>query len=184
MFQVATVLIKEEPKDDYEPVDAKAREEPPNMLSRDAAAREEPPSMLSRPEKGANKSAKRALQTESKPVGEVAKKPKLEVNGNGSSIGSSSSVSRSSSSDGSLASSGKDTILGSDGSLASSGKDTILGDKFVSDERKAGRLEGIRMCLSLMESFVPADILPVWRSRPPHYSGTSEVGCDQSSSNF
>ena len=169
MFQVATVLIKEEPKDDYEPVDAKAREEPPNMLSRDAAAREEPPSMLSRPEKGANKAAKRALQTESKPVGEVAKKPKLEVNGNGSSIGSSSSVSRSSS---------------SDGSLASSGKDTILGDKFVSDERKAGRLEGIRMCLSLMESFVPADILPVWRSRPPHYSGTSEVGCDQSSSNF
>ena len=54
----------------------------------------------------------------------------------------------------------------------------ILGDKFVSDERKIGRQEGVDMCLALVESFVPADILPVWKKRMQSHighMGTSEI---------
>ena len=52
---------------------------------------------------------------------------------------------------------------------------TILGDKHVPDERKLGRQEGIDMCLSVLESFVPPDILPVWQARSSNHKGTSEV---------
>lgn len=54
--------------------------------------------------------------------------------------------------------------------------EVVLGDKFVSDDRKAGRREGIEMCLSVLESFVPADILPVWRQRASSHTGTCEIG--------
>lgn len=52
----------------------------------------------------------------------------------------------------------------------------LLGDKFVSEDRREGRREGINICLSVLESFIPADILPVWQGRAPDHSGTCEIG--------
>lgn len=59
---------------------------------------------------------------------------------------------------------------------SSASSSVILGDKFVSEDRKSGRREGIEMCLSVLESFVPADILPVWRQRASSHTGTCEIG--------
>ncbi|XP_047738608.1 uncharacterized protein LOC108682262 isoform X2 [Hyalella azteca] len=52
----------------------------------------------------------------------------------------------------------------------------LLGDNLVSDERRTGRREGIEICFSVLESFVPADILPVWRQRSASHTGTCEIG--------
>ncbi|KAF2353149.1 DDE superfamily endonuclease domain [Trinorchestia longiramus] len=59
---------------------------------------------------------------------------------------------------------------------SSTPSEVLLGDKMVSEERKTGRREGIDVCLSVLESFVPADILPVWRQRASNHTGTCEIG--------
>ncbi|RXG71329.1 hypothetical protein Avbf_00426 [Armadillidium vulgare] len=45
----------------------------------------------------------------------------------------------------------------------------------VSLERLEGRQDGIRKCIDLMESFIPIDLIPVWKSRSDDIKNSSEI---------